>query len=71
LDTVDTGLGNETYTPSTSVAVDSSGTVHIVYTDKSDYSLKYATGTYGAWELEVIDGDINWFGGHASIAVSR
>ena len=41
----------------TSIAVDSSGNVHISYHDYTNSALKYATNASGSWVIETVDGN--------------
>lgn len=57
---------NEVY--SLSSAVDSNNKVHIVYGDKTNNDLKYATNASGLWTVAPLDTDGN-VGGSSSIAI--
>jgi len=52
----------------TSVAVDSTGKVHISYYDASNGALKHAINASGIWVIETVDsvGDVGWY---SSIAI--
>ncbi len=51
-----------------SIAVDSSGGVHISYLDDTNTALKYATNASGTWRIETIDNS-GYIGASTSIAV--
>ena len=61
-------LDNSGHDGATSIAVDSSGKVHISYYDDANTSLKYVTNTTGAWMKTTLDnsGDVGY---NNSIAV--
>ncbi|NIN36310.1 MAG: hypothetical protein GTO60_14950, partial [Gammaproteobacteria bacterium] len=43
----------------TSIAMDSSDTIHISYYDAGNEALKYATGTSGSWSIKTVDSSAN------------
>ena len=53
----------------TSIAIDSGGKVHISYFDYTNFALKYATHTTGAWTKATLDNLLGNFGGYTSIAI--
>jgi hypothetical protein len=54
-ETVDADPGNSVGL-SNSIGVDSTGTVHIAYSDSDNDDLKYAVGTGGSWSIQTVDG---------------
>jgi hypothetical protein len=42
---------------SNSIAIDQLGVIHVVYSDSTNYHLKYATNAGGRWNVSVIDDD--------------
>ena len=52
----------------TSIAIDSSGKVHISYYDYTNLDLKYATNASGNWVITIVDSDGD-VGKYSSIAI--
>ncbi len=61
-------FGNDENWPQTSIALDSSGIVHIGHLSRIGQSLEYSTNATGTWQTETVDNS-SYTGTYASLAI--